>query len=50
MGSEEKGLSPTILRIADKLAFIPIGGPVKSLNVSVATGMILYEVRRQNPL
>lgn len=49
MGSEEKGLSPIMLRIADKLAFIPIGGPVKSLNVSVATGMILYEVRRQNP-
>lgn len=49
MGSEENGLSPTVLRIADKLAFIPIEGPVKSLNVSVASGMVLYEVRRQNP-
>jgi 23S rRNA (guanosine2251-2'-O)-methyltransferase len=47
MGSEEKGLSKTVLRIADKLAFIPIVGPVSSLNVSVATGMVLYEVNRQ---
>jgi len=47
LGSEEKGLSKTVLRIADKLAFIPIVGPVSSLNVSVATGMILYEVNRQ---
>jgi len=47
MGSEEKGLSTIVLRIADKLAFIPISGPVKSLNVSVATGMVLYEVNRQ---
>jgi len=47
MGSEEKGLSTIVLRIADKLAFIPITGPVKSLNVSVATGMVLYEVNRQ---
>jgi len=47
MGSEEKGLSPTILRIADKLASIPISGPVQSLNVSVATGMILYEAAKQ---
>ncbi len=47
LGSEEKGLSKTVLRIADKLAFIPIFGPVSSLNVSVATGMVLYEVNRQ---
>jgi len=47
MGSEEKGLSPIILRIADKLANIPITGPVQSLNVSVATGMVLYEASRQ---
>jgi 23S rRNA (guanosine2251-2'-O)-methyltransferase len=47
LGSEEKGLSKTVLRIADKLAFIPIVGPVSSLNVSVATGMVLYEVNRQ---
>lgn len=48
MGSEEKGLSPVVLRIADHLAYIPIQGPVASLNVSVATGMALYEVVRQN--
>ncbi|MCB9252134.1 MAG: 23S rRNA (guanosine(2251)-2'-O)-methyltransferase RlmB [Flavobacteriales bacterium] len=47
MGSEEKGLSNVVLRIADNLAFIPITGPVRSLNVSVATAMFLYEVDRQ---
>ena len=48
MGSEEKGLSPAILRISDKLAIIPISGPVNSLNVSVAAGILLYEVKRQS--
>ena len=47
MGSEEKGLSNPILRISDKLAKIQVTGPVHSLNVSVATGMVLYEVNRQ---
>lgn len=47
MGSEEKGLSTVVLRIADHLAGIPLQGPVGSLNVSVATGMALYEAARQ---
>ncbi len=47
MGSEEKGLSPLMLRLSDKLAMIPISGPVKSLNVSVAAGMVLYEIGKQ---
>jgi 23S rRNA (guanosine2251-2'-O)-methyltransferase len=47
MGSEEKGISSTILKRADQLAKIPLVGQVSSLNVSVATGMILSEASRQ---
>ena len=48
MGSEETGISNDILRTADQLAKIPMGGKIESLNVSVAAGMILYEAVRQN--
>lgn len=47
MGSEENGISPSILKIADYLSFIPIKGKIASLNVSVASGVILYEALRQ---
>ncbi len=47
MGSEEKGISPSILNIADYHSFIPIKGDIASLNVSVACGIILYEAVRQ---
>ncbi len=47
MGNEEKGISPTLLKKADYLASIPMYGEVASLNVSVATGIILYECIRQ---
>lgn len=47
MGSEEDGISPDLLRRADAIAKIPMAGKVESLNVSVATGMILYEALRQ---
>ncbi len=47
MGSEEKGLSTSILKRADVLAKIPLKGQVESLNVSVAAGMVLSEVARQ---
>ena len=43
MGSEEKGVSSSILELSDDLASIPIVGNIESLNVSVATGIILYE-------
>jgi 23S rRNA (guanosine2251-2'-O)-methyltransferase len=43
MGSEEFGISAPVLQISDKLVKIPIIGNIKSLNVSVATGIILYE-------
>lgn len=47
MGSEEDGISNDILRIADCYAKIPLLGEIESLNVSVATGVILYEALRQ---
>ena len=47
MGSEEDGISNDIIRIADHYAKIPLKGGIASLNVSVATGVILYEALRQ---
>ncbi|MEM1135088.1 MAG: 23S rRNA (guanosine(2251)-2'-O)-methyltransferase RlmB [Bacteroidota bacterium] len=47
MGSEEDGISNDILKIADDLAAIPMFGKVGSLNVSVATSVIIYEAIRQ---
>jgi 23S rRNA (guanosine2251-2'-O)-methyltransferase len=47
IGSEEDGISDDILRRADRLARIPLFGQITSLNVSVASGVILYEAIRQ---
>jgi 23S rRNA (guanosine2251-2'-O)-methyltransferase len=47
MGSEEDGISADLLKMADVRAKIPMMGEISSLNVSVATGMILYERLRQ---
>jgi 23S rRNA (guanosine2251-2'-O)-methyltransferase len=47
MGSEEKGIYPTLMKVCDEKIKIPMEGDFESLNVSVATGMILYEVMRQ---
>lgn len=47
MGSEEDGISPELLRMADTHVKIPLLGSVGSLNVSVATGIVLYEAVRQ---
>lgn len=47
MGSEEKGVSPKIQKRCDVLASLPMHGAVSSLNVSVATGICLYEALRQ---
>lgn len=47
MGSEEKGIYPALLKICDENISIPMQNNFESLNVSVATGMILYEVMRQ---
>jgi 23S rRNA (guanosine2251-2'-O)-methyltransferase len=50
MGSEEKGIYPALLKICDEKIKIPMKGDFESLNVSVATGMILYEVMKQRGL
>jgi 23S rRNA (guanosine2251-2'-O)-methyltransferase len=47
MGSEEDGISEDIIKISNARAKIPMAGQIGSLNVSVATGVILYEVVRQ---
>ncbi|AKD54816.1 23S rRNA (guanosine(2251)-2'-O)-methyltransferase RlmB [Spirosoma radiotolerans] len=50
MGSEEDGISPELLRMVDTHVKIPLLGAVGSLNVSVATGVVLYEAVRQRSL
>ena len=47
MGSEESGIAPELLRIADELIKIPVMGKIESLNVSVASGVLLFEVLKQ---
>lgn len=47
MGSEEKGIYPALMKICDEKIKIPMAGGFESLNVSVATGMILYEAMKQ---
>ena len=47
MGTEGKGLRQLIKKTCDQLATIPMIGDVESLNVSVATGIALFEGRRQ---
>ena len=50
LGSEDDGISPEILKAVDSHVKIPLLGQVGSLNVSVATGVVLYEVVRQRAL
>ncbi len=47
MGSEEKGIYPALIKICDEKIKIPMANNFESLNVSVATGMILYEAMKQ---
>lgn len=47
MGSEHKGVNPSVLKIVDYKAKLPLLGEIASLNVSVACGAFLYEAIRQ---
>jgi 23S rRNA (guanosine2251-2'-O)-methyltransferase len=47
VGSEGEGLNLLTQRNCDQLVSIPLQGKTPSLNVSVATGMVLYEIYRQ---
>ena len=47
LGSEEKGVSSQLLKKADYLVSVPMKGSISSLNVSVAAGILIYDVVRQ---
>ena len=47
MGSEDRGINPSVLKIVDEKAKLPMFGNIGSLNVSVACGAFLYEAIRQ---
>jgi 23S rRNA (guanosine2251-2'-O)-methyltransferase len=47
MGSEENGITQDLINMSDIKAKIPMRGAISSLNVGVATGMVLYEKLRQ---
>jgi 23S rRNA (guanosine2251-2'-O)-methyltransferase len=47
LGGEGRGLHRLVREACDELAHIPLRGPVSSLNVSVAAGVVLYEAVRQ---
>lgn len=50
LGAEDTGVSSQVLKICDQGAKIPIVGTIGSLNVSVAAGVLVYEVLRQRSL
>jgi 23S rRNA (guanosine2251-2'-O)-methyltransferase len=50
MGSEGSGLRRLTSELCDYLINIPMAGQVESLNVSVATGVCLYEINRQRKI
>ncbi|WP_282134392.1 23S rRNA (guanosine(2251)-2'-O)-methyltransferase RlmB [Seonamhaeicola maritimus] len=47
MGSEDRGINPSTLKVVDDKAKLPLLGDIESLNVSVACGAFLYEAVRQ---
>lgn len=47
IGGEEHGIYPALMKICDEQFQIPMPGEFESLNVSVATGIILYEAMKQ---
>lgn len=47
MGAEDVGVSPEVIRQCDTFVSIPMFGNISSLNVSVAAGVMMYEVVRQ---
>jgi len=50
MGAEDTGISKDVIKRADQLIHIPMANSFDSLNVSVASGMILYEAAKQRLL
>lgn len=50
LGGEKNGISKQALELADQDIIIPMVGMVQSLNVSVASALILFEAQRQRQL
>jgi 23S rRNA (guanosine2251-2'-O)-methyltransferase len=50
LGNEGKGIRPLVRKHCDFLVHIPMYGTVQSLNVSVATGIVLFEASRQRKI
>lgn len=50
LGNEGKGIRPLVRKHCDFLIHIPMFGTVQSLNVSVATGITLFEAKRQRQI
>jgi TrmH family RNA methyltransferase len=48
MGGEQAGLSPAVAGLCETLVKIPMAGGADSLNLAVATGVMLFEIRRGN--
>jgi TrmH family RNA methyltransferase len=46
MGNEQAGLTPAMAQLCDTLVKIPMAGKADSLNLAVATGVMLFEIRR----
>lgn len=47
LGSEDRGINPSVLKLVDVTVKLPMVGNIASLNVSVACGAFLYEIIRQ---
>lgn len=47
MGAEDEGISGEYLKLSDEVITIPMSGKLDSLNVSVAAGIVMFEVLRQ---
>ncbi len=47
MGAEDKGVSAAVHKLSDASVSIPMKGHIASLNVSVATGIVVFETQRQ---
>ena len=47
MGSEQKGINKSVIKLSDESVKLPMYGKIESLNVSVACGIFLYEAVRQ---
>ena len=48
MGNEGNGVHPEYLELSDKNLYIPMSNDVESLNVAIATSILLYEMRKTN--